>query len=44
MVMAREMETLLGLSQEHMLSEGGQRGKRGSVQEVPWCNGEHSGL
>ena len=44
MVMARETERLPGSARSLWLSEGGHRGKAASVQVVPWCNGEHSGL
>ena len=44
MVVAREMERLPGSARSIWLSEGVQRGKTVSVQVVPWCNGEQSGL
>ena len=43
-VMAREMERVAGSARSIRLSDGGLRGIAASVQEVLWCNGEHSGL
>lgn len=44
MLMPREMERLPGSARSTWLGKGGHRGKTTPVQEVPWCNGEHSGL
>lgn len=42
--MGRELGRVPEWSRRHWVRQGWERGKKRGVWEVPWCNGEHSGL